>query len=106
MKYEIYDQLEIADDFSIIDFISEGKNGRIPKRIEFTLTDVPGIVNLAFGDIDANGEINDYSISNNGDRNKILSTVAFANYGSNLTFMLNSLAVLFPFKGILRLLDY
>ena len=78
MKYEIYDQLQIADDFSIFDFVSEGRNGRIPKRIEFTPTEIPGIVNLAFGDIDGDGEINDYPISNNGDRNKILSTVAFA----------------------------
>ena len=64
MKYEIYDQLQIADDFSIFDFVSEGKNGRILKRIEFTPTDIPRIVNLAFGDIDGDGEINDYSISN------------------------------------------
>lgn len=78
MKYEIYDQLRIAVDFSIFDFISEGKNGSISKRIEFTATDIPGIVNLAFGDVDANGDIDDYSISNNGDRNKILATVAFA----------------------------
>jgi hypothetical protein len=27
MKYEIYDQLQIADDFSIFDFVSEGRNG-------------------------------------------------------------------------------
>ena len=78
MKYEVYDQLQIADDFSIFDFVSEGRNGKISKRIEFMSTDIPGIVNLAFGDIDGDGEINDYSISNNGDRNKILSTVAFA----------------------------
>lgn len=30
------------------------------------------------GDIDENGEIDDYSISDNGDRNKILATVANA----------------------------
>jgi hypothetical protein len=77
MKYEIYNELQIADDFSIFDFVSEGRNGRISKRIEFTGTDIPGITNLAFGDIDDNGELNDYSISDNGDRNKILSTVAF-----------------------------
>ena len=34
------------------------------------------VFNLAFGDINENGEINDYTISDNGDRNKILATVA------------------------------
>jgi hypothetical protein len=78
MKYEVYTELKITDDFSIFDFLSIGKKGLIPKRIEFTHTEIPNIVNLAFGDIDENGEINDYSISDNGDRNKILATVAFA----------------------------
>jgi uncharacterized OB-fold protein len=32
-----------------------------------------GIFNLAFGDVDETGEINDSTISNNGDRNKILA---------------------------------
>jgi hypothetical protein len=78
MKYEIYSDLKITDDFTIFDFFSIGKNGRILKRIEFTSTDVPDVVNLAFGDIDENGEINDYSVSDNGDRNKVLATITFA----------------------------
>lgn len=40
-------------------------------------TDTPNYYNLAFGDVDESGEINDYSISNNGDRNMILATVAY-----------------------------
>ncbi|PWV51395.1 hypothetical protein [Chitinophaga sp. S165] len=32
---------------------------------------------ILLGDIDANGELNDNSISDNGDRDKILSTVAY-----------------------------
>lgn len=78
MKYEIYDHIKITDDFSIFDFLSVGKKGQILKRIEFTPTDIPGIINLAFGDINEDGEIDDYSISDNGDRNKVLATVAFA----------------------------
>lgn len=78
MKYEIYHHIKISDDLSIFDFLSVGRNGQIPKRIEFAPTEIPGIVNLAFGDINENGEIDDYSISDNGDRNKILATVAFA----------------------------
>lgn len=34
-------------------------------------------MHLAFGDVRKDGSIDDYSISNNGDRNKILATVAF-----------------------------
>jgi hypothetical protein len=78
MKYEIYDHIKITDDFSIFDFLSVGKKGQILKRIEFTPTDFPGITNLAFGDINEDGEMDDYSISDNGDRNKVLATVAFA----------------------------
>lgn len=78
MKYEIYTDIKITDDFTIFDFLGIGKNGFILKRIEFTFTEVPDVVNLAFGDMDESGEINDYSISDNGDRNKILATVAFA----------------------------
>jgi hypothetical protein len=75
MRYEVYSNLQATDDFSIVDFISEGKNGQIPKRIVFTATGRTGVYNLAFGDIDENGEIDDYCIINNGGRNKILATV-------------------------------
>jgi hypothetical protein len=78
MKYEVYTELIITDDFSVVDFISTGKNGSKPKRIAFTATELENVYNLAFGDIDENGEINDYSISDNGDRNKILATVVNA----------------------------
>jgi hypothetical protein len=77
MKYEVYSRFTITDDFSIFDFVSTGRKGEIAKRIEFTPTEIPTIINLAFGDIDENGQIDDHSISNNGDRNKILATIAF-----------------------------
>ncbi|OQP56847.1 hypothetical protein A3860_09695 [Niastella vici] len=75
MKYESYSEFAFTEDFSVIDFISIGKNGPIPKRITFTTTELENVYNLAFGDVDLNGEIDDYRISDNGDRNKILSTV-------------------------------
>lgn len=78
MKYDIYNSLAVTDDYSIFDFISSGKNGEIAKRIEFMPTHIPGYFNLAFGDVDEDGNIDDYSISDNGDRNKVLATVAFA----------------------------
>jgi len=67
MKYEVYTEIKITDDFSIFDFFSVGRKGLIPKRIEFMPTEISDIVNLAFGDIDESGEIDDYSISDNGD---------------------------------------
>ena len=75
MKYEIYSELKLTDDFSVIEFTSIGKNGAIPKRIAFTTTELENVYNLAFGNIDANGEIDDITVSDNGDRNKILATV-------------------------------
>ncbi len=76
MKHETYTNRRIANDLSVIDFISKGKYGNIFKRIVFTATEVENVYNLSFGDIDEYGEINDFNISGNGDRNKILATVA------------------------------
>ena len=78
MKYENYEAVSIADDLSTFDFVSTGRNGNIPKRIIFMPTDLTGVYILAFGSITGNEEIDDYSISNNGDRNKILATIAAA----------------------------
>lgn len=75
MKYEAYSGFEFNEDFSEVEFVSVGKNGPIHKRITFTETEYENVYNLTFGDVDENGEINDFSVSNNGDRNKILATV-------------------------------
>jgi hypothetical protein len=75
MKYEMYSQLVFDQYFNVIDFISTGKKGAIAKRIIFTTTALENVYNLAFGDIDENGEVDDCRISDNGDRNKILATV-------------------------------
>ncbi|MEX6686132.1 hypothetical protein QTN47_01425 [Danxiaibacter flavus] len=78
MKYEIYRNIKVSEDYCLFEFISDGQNGYIFKRIEFSETAVSNIYNLAFGDVDEDNQINDIHTSNNGDRNKILSTVAFA----------------------------
>lgn len=78
MKYDVYREINVTDDYSIFDFVSTGKNGSIRKRIEFMPTQLDGYFNLAFGDVDDTGNIDDYSISDNGDRNKVLATVAYA----------------------------
>lgn len=60
------------------EFFSKGRKGSIQKIVHFQLIDEDRqVFNLAFGDWDeAKGTINDYIKSNNGDRQKILATVA------------------------------
>ena len=80
MKLPKY-QLTSDEKLLSYEFISERKNGRILKRIQFTLINQEGIFNLAFGDINIiSGELDDLSISNNGDSEKILATVVSAVY--------------------------
>jgi hypothetical protein len=60
------------------EFISSGPNGKIIKVIQYTPTNIPNIYNLGFGDKNNNtGDISDSVTSNNDDREKVLSTVAF-----------------------------
>lgn len=61
------------------EFESKGRNGKIKKEIRYTLRNENGFVfyNLGFGDLNPQtGEINDLSISDNQDRDRILATVA------------------------------
>jgi hypothetical protein len=74
MRYEHYDNLNSDIVNGTFEFISEGHNGNILKRIEFMPTPWPNFYNLAFGNVNENGELDDLTISNNGDRNKILAT--------------------------------
>ncbi len=75
MKYEVYKDIEVDLKYERFEFVSEGYNGRILKRIEFTSTQWSGFYNLAFGDVKENGELDDLKTSNNGDRNKVLATI-------------------------------
>lgn len=76
MKYEVYTDIRERRDLGVFDFISIGKFGAIPKRIAFIPTAIPYVYNLAFGNMKEGGEIDDVSVSDNGDRNKILATLA------------------------------
>ncbi|UPK68299.1 DUF6934 family protein [Chitinophaga filiformis] len=76
MQYEVYKDLYIKEGLSVFEFFSIGKKGVIPKRIVFMPTEYSDVYNLMLGDIEINDEINDMSITANGDRNKVLSTVA------------------------------
>ncbi|HVW58689.1 MAG TPA: hypothetical protein VHC48_01595, partial [Puia sp.] len=75
MKYEVYSGIVASEDFSQFDFISLGKKGAIRKRVTFTMTEIENVYNLVLGDVGEDGEIDDLTVSDNGDRNKVLATV-------------------------------
>ncbi|PSL24677.1 DUF6934 family protein [Dyadobacter jiangsuensis] len=64
-----------TDNEFLFSFISEGPNGNIEKRVQFSPMD--GVTfNLGFGDwIEENGEIDDMAVPNNGDIELVLGTV-------------------------------
>lgn len=80
MNIEKY-PLKSENDLTFFEFISEGPNGLIRKIIQFQKTNELNLYNLAFGDKDTQtGEMDDLSISNNGDSEKVLATVVAALY--------------------------
>lgn len=67
--------------FASFEFYSQGPNGQIRKVVNYTHIDTwPNgamVFNLGFGDWDEHHQrINDLTVSNNKDRDKILATVA------------------------------
>jgi len=76
MKYDRYILVGEANDLSVFEFESRGSKGVVRKRIVFSKTEVNGIYNLAFGDLDDSGRLNDAAIS--GDRDKVLATIVQA----------------------------
>ncbi|KIC92635.1 DUF6934 family protein [Flavihumibacter solisilvae] len=78
MQVEAYPYTKRPESF-YYEFESDGPNGRIKKVVEFYRLQQreQEVYNLAFGDWDENTHcINDLAISNNGDRDKVLATVA------------------------------
>jgi len=69
------------DKFEFFEFYSQGTKGVIKKVIEYQPTSEPNIYNLAFGDFDEKtNQINDMTVTNNGDSLKVLATVASTIY--------------------------
>lgn len=69
--------LHFDGDYKRFKFISEGPKGSVLKRIQYEKTSVAGVYNLGFGDVNAlTNEIDDLVITNNGDSQKVLATVA------------------------------
>jgi hypothetical protein len=76
MKFPSYIELFSSNDLSTYKFLSMGPNGEIWKVVQFQHTGTAEIYNLGFGDLDKATGFNDVSVSDNGDRDKILATVA------------------------------
>ena len=79
MKYEKY-PIESDKDMLLFEFTSIGPKGEIKKLVQYAETSIKGYYNLGFGDKDEAGEINDAIITNNGDSQKVLATVASTVY--------------------------
>ena len=75
MDLESY-ELKAEESLMVFEFISNGPKGNISKLIKFSETNLKNLYNLAFGDKNpSTADINDLSISNNGDSEKVLFTV-------------------------------
>lgn len=90
-----------TNDFRAYEFISEGPKGKIKKVVTFSrIQDEPLIYNITLVDVDpVSGLTSDLTISDNGDREIILATVAHtvidfsAHYGNHFVFAKGSTTV-------------
>jgi hypothetical protein len=65
----------------VYEFVSEGYKGKISKLVIYSETHLHNFYNLGFGDKDElTGDINDTIVTNNGDSEKVLATVAATLY--------------------------
>ena len=76
MRYARY-QVIVKNEHQMYEFCSEGQRGSIQKAVIYT--HIQGnLYNLAFGDWnESNQKLDDSIRSNNGDKDKVLATVAF-----------------------------
>lgn len=76
-RYKLLSQ----ESLMVFEFISIGYKGSVTKIIQYNPTEIKNIYNLGFGDKDIKtGLIDDLSITDNGDSQKVLATVAFSIY--------------------------
>ncbi len=76
MKQERY-KVSVDAAIETYEFESVGNKGVIRKRVMFRLIEPPNIYNLGFGDADPlTDEIDDLTVTNNRDSQKILAAVA------------------------------
>lgn len=76
-RYEILPNKEVNS----FTFISKGKKGKIEKGIFYEQTTIKGVFNLVLGDRDPlTGKLDDKVVTDNGDTEKVLATVAATVY--------------------------
>lgn len=74
-------ELKSDDSLTVFEFTSVGRKGEIPKIVQYSETNLKDFYNLGFGDKDLQtGEVDDSVISDNGDSQKVLATVAATVY--------------------------
>lgn len=73
VKHHFY-PITASGDYLSFKFESVSEKRKIAKGVEYVPV-APNVFNLAFGDIDDNGELDDLSLSDNGDMAKVLATV-------------------------------
>ena len=80
MQFEKYDIIASAS-LMQFEFYSSGPKGKILKQVAFRpFPNMPNVYNIGFGDVDADGQINDLIITGNDDSQKVLATVAITVY--------------------------
>lgn len=80
MQYEKYHDISASSDKLEFQFESDGPKGKIKKVVQFAQTQNKDMYNLAFGNINKDGSIDDETTNDNKDRNKILASVAATVY--------------------------
>jgi len=76
-----YYEVDISLDLQTYEFTSVGPKGDITKVVRYSEINVKGYYNLGFGDKDPiTGFISDLTVTNNGDSQKVLATVAATLY--------------------------
>jgi len=74
-------ELKSDESLTVFEFVSVGRKGEISKIVQYSETNLKAFYNLGFGDKDLQtGEVNDTVISDNGDSQKVLATVAATAY--------------------------
>ena len=74
-------EVDVSLDFETYEFVSVGPNGDVVKVVRYSEINVKGYYNLGFGDKDPiTGFISDLTVTNNGDSQKVLATVAATLY--------------------------
>ena len=77
MNNDRYVEIRNDPDYKVFKFVSEGRHGNLTKIVRFDkLRQRNNTFNLALGTELNDGEVDFTGITNNGDRNKILATVA------------------------------